>query len=183
MLLYISNSNCQLLTNPSLTVEDFENALTNSTQLRKILKKHDFQYSSYGAHRLSAPATIVNPLIPDLRSLISQEWILKDRQDHILMKVDIYEWEPDHGPHPDVIKTISLRVSRNSDYTVGFEKFLETIMNRYPVKKTRNRIMDQYVPYRENVTVYANNSEIEVQTDTLRTTYGQFYEISFDLLR
>ena len=41
--------NCQLLSKPSLTVEDFEIALTNADHLRKILKKHNFEYFTAGA--------------------------------------------------------------------------------------------------------------------------------------
>ena len=40
--LNISIGNCQLLSNPSLTVEDFEIALTNTAHLGKILSKAQF---------------------------------------------------------------------------------------------------------------------------------------------
>ena len=41
-LIYLNSTigNCQLLSNPSLTVEDFEIALTNADHLGKILSEH-----------------------------------------------------------------------------------------------------------------------------------------------
>ena len=66
--------NCQLLSKPSLAVEDFEMALTNSTHMRRILKKHNFEYTAFSETKSDATETMPNPLIPDLRALRSEDW-------------------------------------------------------------------------------------------------------------
>ena len=118
-LIYLNSSigNCQLLSKPSLTVEDFEIALTNADHLGKILSEHNFEFYTTGASKLNAPVnTILNPLYPDLRILKSENWVLKNSQDQTIFIINMFEWEPNHAPQPDVIKTISIFVNRNSKY-------------------------------------------------------------------
>ena len=62
---------CQLLSNPSVTVEDIEMSLTNTNHLSKILKEHNFEYSTTSASNFNAPGTMSNALYPDLRILKS----------------------------------------------------------------------------------------------------------------
>jgi hypothetical protein len=112
-LIYLNNSRigyCQLLSKPSLTVEDFEIALTNAEHLRKILKRHNFEYSSTGETKLIAPETMPNPLIPDLRAFRSEDWEPKNQRDQAVVKVSMYEWEPNYAPQPEVIKTIRVMI-------------------------------------------------------------------------
>jgi hypothetical protein len=111
-----TNGNCQLLSKPSLTVEDFEIALTNADHLGKILSEHNFESYTTGVSKLSAPETMSNPLYPDLRILKSENWELKNSHDQTIFIINIFEWEPNHAPQPDVIKTISIFVNRNSKY-------------------------------------------------------------------
>jgi hypothetical protein len=186
-LIYLNNSSigyCQLLSKPSLTVEDFEIALTNADHLRKILKKHNFEYFTGGAIKFNAPGTITNPLIPDLRAIRSEDWELKNQKDQIILEVNMFEWEPDHGPHPEVIKTIRFMISRNSFYSYKMDEFLENIKNKYPNKSVRYfRNIELYQSYGEPLIVFANDSKIEVRTETVITSYGPFYTVCFDLVK
>jgi hypothetical protein len=92
--------NCQLLSNPSLTVEDFEIALTDTANLSKILKKHNFEYSTVGETKLIEPGTMPNPLLPDLRAFKSEHWEPKNQGDQAIVEVSMYEWEPNYAPQP-----------------------------------------------------------------------------------
>lgn len=180
----IGIADCQLLSKPSLDIEDIESAFKNAGHLKKILKKHDFEYYTGGAIKFNAPGTITNPLIPDLRASHSENWELKNEQDLIILKVNIYDWEPDHGPHPDVIKTIRLMISRNSDYSNEIDEFLETIKDKYPNKSERYlRVNEQYLPYAEPMNVFSNNSKIEVRTENTITSDNPYYIVNFDLIK
>ena len=135
--LIINTGNCQLVSKPSLTVKDFETALTNAGHLRKILKKHNFKYSANGASEFDWSGTLLNPLYPDLRVLKSENWELKDSQDQYVIVIDLLEWEPDHAPQPDIIKTIRIMVKRDSKYADQMTDFLEKIKLEYPNKSKR----------------------------------------------
>ncbi len=176
--------NCQLLSKPSLTVEDFEIALTNTGHLRKILKKHNFEYSGVRETKVIAPGTMPNALIPDLRAFRSEDWEPKNQRDQAVVKVSMYEWEPDHAPLPEVIKTIRVMIRRNSTYADKTNEFLEEIKNKYPDRSNRYfRNSELYKSYGEPFYVFTNDSKIEVRTETVKPIYSQFYVISFDLIR
>jgi hypothetical protein len=175
---------CQLLNKPSLTVNDFEKALKNSDELSKILKKHDFIYSAEGATKFNAPSSIIDPLIPDLRSLRSENWELENQRHQSIFKVNIYEWDPNHAPQPEVIKTIRVMINRNSDYADKMNEFLENIKNKYPDKSRRYfRNSELYQQYGQSHNVFTNDSKIEVRTESIDTSYGPFYTVSFDLIK
>ena len=95
---------CQLLSNHSLKVEDIEMSLPNTNPLSKILKEHNFEYSTTGASNFNAPGTMSNALYPDLRILKSENWLPKNPQDQYLFIVNMFELEPNHAPQPDIIK-------------------------------------------------------------------------------
>ena len=179
-----TTGNCQLLSKPSLTVEDFEIALTNSTHLKKILKKHNFEYSAFGETKLSSPETMPNPLIPDLRAFRSDDWEPKNQPDQAIVKVSMYEWEPNYAPLPDVIKTIRVIIRRNSTYADKTEEFLQEIKNKYPNKSKRYFSNSElYLSYGESFNVFTNDSKIEVRTETVKPIYSRFYIVNFDLIR
>lgn len=174
----------QLLSKPSLNIEDIESAFENSNHLKKILKKHDFEYYTGGAIKFSAPGTITNPLIPDLRASHSENWELKNQQGLIILKVNIFDWVQGHGPHPDVIKTIRLMISRNSSYSNEMDEFLESIRAKYPNRSERYLgVNELYLPYAEPMNVFSNNSGIEVRTENASTSYNPYYIINFDLIK
>jgi len=176
--------NCQLLSKPSLTVKDFEIALTNTDHLRKILKKHNFEYSNVGETKLIAPGTMPNPLIPDLRAFRSEDWEPKNQRDQAIAEVSMYEWEPNYAPQPEVIKTIRVMIRRNSTYADKTNEFLEEIKNKYPNKSKRYfHNSELYKSYGEPFYAFTNDSKIEVRTETVKPIYSQFYIISFDLIR
>jgi hypothetical protein len=179
-----SIGNCQLLSKPSLTVEDFEIALTNTTHLRKILKKHNFEYSTVGETILIAPETMPNPLIPDLRAFRSEDWEPKNQRDQAIVKVGMYEWEPNYAPRPEVIKTIRVMIRRNSTYADKTNEFLEEIKNKYPNRSKRYFSNSElYKSYGESFNVFTNDSKIEVRTETVKPIYSQFYIVNFDLIK
>jgi hypothetical protein len=179
-----SIANCQLLTNPSLTVEDFEIALTNSDHIEKILKEHDFKHSTLGAHKFNAPGAIINPLIPDLQVLKSENWEPVTQKDQDIFKVIMYEWAPDHSPHPQVIRTIHLMVYQNSKNNDKITDFLEKIKNKYPnISQRYFRNTELYRNEGKPLNVFTNNSKIEVRTETTETSYGSFYIVDFDLIK
>ncbi len=176
--------NCQLLSKPSLTVEDFEIALTNTDHLRKILKKHNFEYSNVGETKLIAPGTMPNPLIPDLRAFRSEHWEPKNQGDQAIVEVSMYEWEPDYAPQPEVIKTIRVMIRRNSTYADKTNEFLEEIKNKYPNRSKRYfRNSELYKSYGESFNVFTNDSKIEVRTETVKPIYSRFYIVNFDLIK
>jgi len=179
--LYSTISNCQLLSNPSLTVEDFEIALSNPANLSKILKKHNFEYSTLGETKLIVPGTMPNPLLPELRAFKSEYWEPKNQGDQAIMEVSMYEWEPNYAPQPEVIKTIRVMIRPDSTYSDKTNEFLEEIKNKYPDRSKRYfRNTELYKSERESLTVFTNDSKIEVRTERL---YSKFYIVNFDLIR
>lgn len=179
--LYSTISNCQLLSNPSLTVEDFEIALSNPANLSKILKKHNFEYSTLGETKLIVPGTMPNPLLPELRAFKSEYWEPKNQGDQAIMEVSMYEWEPNYAPQPEVIKTIRVMIRPDSTYSDKTNEFLEEIKNKYPERSKRYfRNTELYKSERESLTVFTNDSKIEVRTERL---YSKFYIVNFDLIK
>jgi hypothetical protein len=176
--------NCQLLSNPSLTVEDFEIALTNTTHLREILEKHNFEYSALGETQLIEPGTMPNPLLPDLRAFRSEHWEPKNQGDQAIVKISMYEWEQDYAPQREVIKTIRVMISRDSTYADKTNEFLEEIKNKYPKKsKIYFRNSELYKSYGESYNAFTNDSKIEVRTETAKPIFSRFYIVNFDLIR
>jgi hypothetical protein len=179
-----TSGNCQLLSNPSLTVEDFEISLTNTTHIRKILEKHNFEYSTAGEAKLIVPETMPNPLMPDLRAFRSEDWEPKNKGDQAIVKVSMYEWEPNYAPQPEVIKTIRVMIRRDSTYADKTIEFLEEIKNKYPNRSKRYfRNNELYKSYGESFNVFTNDSKIEVRTETLKPIYSRFYIVNFDLIK
>jgi hypothetical protein len=179
--LYSTISNCQLLSNPSLTVEDFEIALSNPANLSQILKKHNFEYSTLGETKLIVPGTMPNPLLPELRAFKSEYWEPKNQGDQAIMEVSMYEWEPNYAPQPEVIKTIRVMIRPDSTYSDKTNEFLEEIKNKYPERSKRYfRNTELYKSERESLTVFTNDSKIEVRTERL---YSKFYIVNFDLIK
>ena len=175
---------CQLLSNPSVTVADIEMSLTNTKHLSKILKDHNFEYSTTGAANLNAQGTMSNALSPDLRILKSENWVPKDPQDKYLFIVNMFEWEPNHAPQPDVIKTIRILVKRDSKYAEQMKAFLEIIKNKYPNKSTRYfQDSEFYKKFGDPLFVFTNDSKIEVRTEEPDARYFHFYTVSFDLIK
>jgi hypothetical protein len=186
-LIYLNSSigNCQLLSNPSLTVEDFEIALTNADHLGKILSEHNFEFYTTGASKLNAHDDIIlNPLYPDLRILKSENWVLKNSRDQTIFIINMFEWEPNHAPQPDVIKTISIFINRDSKFADQMKTFLEKIKIKYPNKSKRYfRNNELYQQSGEPLIVFTNGSNIEVRTEAPDARYVHFYTVSFDLVK
>ena len=186
-LIYLNSSigNCQLLSKPSLTVEDFEIALTNADHLGKILSEHNFEFYTTGASKLNATDdNILNPLYPDLRILKSENWVLKNSQDQTIFIINMFEWEPNHAPQPDVIKTFRILVNRDSKYADQMKAFLEKIKIKYPNKSKRYfRNNELYQQSGESLIVFTNGSNIEVRTEAPDARYFNFYTVSLDLVK
>jgi hypothetical protein len=164
-----------------LTVEDFEIALSNPANLSKILKKHNFEYSTLGETKLIVPGTMPNPLLPELRAFKSEYWEPKNQGDQAIMEVSMYEWEPNYAPQPEVIKTIRVMIRPDSTYSDKTNEFLEEIKNKYPERSKRYfRNTELYKSERESLTVFTNDSKIEVRTERL---YSKFYIVNFDLIK
>jgi hypothetical protein len=179
-----SIGNCQLLSNPSLAVEDFEIALTDTAHLGKILKKHNFEYSAFGETMLASPETMPNPLIPDLRSFKSEHWKPKNQDDQAIVTIGIYEWEPNYAPQPRVIKTIRVILRRNSTSADKVNEFFEGIKNKYPDRTKRYfRNSQQYISDGKSFNVFTNDSKIEVRTETEEPVSSRLYIVNFDLIK
>jgi len=177
-------ANCQLLSGPSLAIEDFEIALTNPDHLWDKLKEHDFKNEKNGAHKFNAPGTIINPLLPDLQVSKSEDWIPRNQKDQAIYKVSLYEWAPDHAPHPELIRTIHLMIYQNSTINDKIIDFLESVKNKYPIKNQRYfKNNELYRREGKPLFVFTNDSKIEVRTETVETSYGSFYTVDFDLIK
>lgn len=175
---------CQLLSKPSMTVEDCEIALTNPDHLSKILKMHNFEYSTTGASKFNQPETMSNPLLIDLRILKSENWVLKNSQGQFIFIVDLLDWEPNHAPGPDVVKTIRIMVNKDSMYADQMKVFIDTIRNKYPNKSKRYFDNNEYLKQvGEPLIVFTNGSNIEVRTEVADPRYIHFYTIGFDLIK
>jgi hypothetical protein len=175
---------CQILSDPSLTVKDFEIALTDKSHLRKILEKHNFEYSSVASTKLFVPGTMANPLLPDLRAIKAECWEPKNQGAQTIVEVSLYEWEPEYAPQPEVIKTIRIIIRRNPTYADRTNAFLEEIKNNYPNRSKRYfRNNELYKFYGESFDVFTNDSKIEVRTETSEPIYSRFYVVNFDLIR
>lgn len=183
--LNIGIGNCQQISYPSLTVDDFEKALTNITHLSKILEKHNFEHSTTGETKVViTPETMPNPLIPDLRAFMSESWEPKNQGDQPIVKVSFYEWEPNYTPLQDVIKTIRVIMRRNSTYADKTNELLQEIKNKYPNRsKGYFGNSESYKLYGEPYNVFTNGSKIEVRTETVKPIYRQFYIVNFDLIK
>lgn len=176
--------NCQLLSKPSLTVEDFEIALTNTSHLIKILEKHNFEYSTVGETKVITPGTMPNPLVPDLRAFKSEKWEPKKQGEQPIVEIDMYEWEPNYAPHSEVIKTIRVLIRPDSTYADKTNKFLEEIKNKYTNSSKRYfRNSEQFKSYGESYNVFTNDSKIEVRTETEKPISDRFYIVNFDLIK
>ena len=122
-----------------------------------------------------------NPLMPDLRAFKSEQWEPNNYGDQPIVKVSMYEWDPNYAPLPEVIKTIRVMIRRDSTYADKTNKFLEEIKNKYPNRSKRYfRNSEQYKLYGESFNVFTNDSKIEVRTETL---YSKFYIVNFDLIK
>jgi hypothetical protein len=176
--------NCQLLTKPSLTVEDFEIALTDTAHLGTILEKHNFEYYSAGETKLIVPGTMPNPLLPDLRAFKSERWEPENQRDQAIVEVSMYEWESNYAPQPEVIKTIRVMIRRNSTYADKTNEFLGEIKNKYKNRSKRYfRNSELYKSFGEYFNVFTNDSKIEVRTETEAPIYSRFYIVNFDLIK
>jgi hypothetical protein len=97
------------------------------------------------------------------------------------MEVSMYEWEPNYVPQPEVIKTIRVMIRPDSTYADKTNEFLEKIKNKYPNRSKRYfRNTELYKSDGESLTVFTNDSKIEVRTETL---YSRFYIVNFDLIK
>jgi hypothetical protein len=176
--------NCQLLSNPSLTVEDFEIGLTKTAHLRKIFQQHNFEFSSFGETKVITPETMPNPLNPEFRAFKSENWEPKNQGDQAIVQVSMYEWEPNYAPLPEVIKTIRVMIRRDSTYADKTKEFLEEIRNKYPNKnKEYFRNSELYKSYGESFNVFTNDSKIEVRTEPEKPIYSHFCIVDFDLIK
>ena len=183
-------SHSQLLTNPSVSVEDFEVALSNPKHLRKILVKHNFEYTPGIKGKLN-PFPIKNPLVPDLEVVKSEYWGTNSKDEKgsgNILRVGIYDWELGHSPQPEVFRTITVFLNEDSIFSDKVNMFFERIKKRYPERSKRYFQNSEF--YRESEEpsyVFTNdNSGIEVRTEKSRVEpdgiYGGYF-VSFDLLK
>lgn len=176
--------NCQLLSNPSLTVEDFEIGLTENAHLIKILQQHDFEFFSFGETKVITPGTMPNPLNPEFRAFKSENWEPKNLGDQAIVKVSMYEWEPNYEPQPGIIKTIRIILRRDSTYADKTDEFFEKIKNKYP-NKGKRYFSDSELnkTYGESFDVFTNDSKIEIRTEPEKPINSHFYIVNFDLIK
>ena len=176
--------NCQLLSNPSLTVEDFEIGLTKTAHLRKIFQQHNFEFSSFGETKVITPETMPNPLNPKFRAFKSEIWEPKNQGDQAIVQVNMYEWEPNYAPQPEVIKTIRIMLRRDSTYADKTDEFFEKIKYKYPNKGKRyfsNSELNK--SFGESFDVFTNDSKIEIRKEPEKPIYSHFYIVNFDLIK
>lgn len=182
--LFSTIANCQLLSNPSLTIEDFEKAFSNPVNLRKIFRKHNFDHFTLGKTKIIEPGTMPNPLLPDFRAFKSEHWVPKDQGDQAIVEISIYEWEPDYAPQPEVIKTIRVMIRRDTAYAGKTNKFLEAIKNNYPNRSKRYLPNTElYKSDEDSFDVFTNDSKIEVRMEKEIPVFSRFYVVNFDLTR
>jgi hypothetical protein len=96
----------------------------------------------------------------------------------------MFEWEPNHAPQPEVIKTIRILVRRDSKYADQMKAFLEKIKIKYPNKSKRYfRNNELFQQSGEPLIVFTNGSNIEVRTEAPDARYFNFYTVSLDLIQ
>lgn len=184
---------CQLLTNPSLSVEDFEKALLNPDQLRQILSKHNFEFQEGIKGKLNR-LQITNPLLPDLKAVKSEYWITESNSTDIvpefgsgtIRRLGIYDWETGHSPQPDVVRTIIVFLNKDSIHTKDVSRFFERIIDMYSME-TKNFSNSDLYPG-EPYYVLKNNQdpkiEIRIEKTWIESSWIYYgYNVCFDLLK
>jgi len=173
LLFLTNNAYPQLLTNPSLTLQDIEKALSNPDHLRGILLEHDFEYDKLmDWQEIGVRAD----------SWVSEERIsyYKDgrgpRTSTYLYALNIYEYNG-LGDDPRVKTQIDVQILNIPNLKEKIDLFLESIKTRYPVRNVRT--LNDSDPF----LVYSNkDSKIEVEiTKFDMDTISEYYFIWFYL--
>lgn len=204
LLFFISLSSIttygQVLTNPSLSVEDFEIALLNPDHLRQILSMHNFEFKEGIKGKLN-PLQITNPLLPDLETIKSEYWITESNHTNTVLefglwtirRLAIYDWKTGHGPQKDVFRTIEVILNEDTIHTKDVSRFFERINDRYSQETKKFSNSDLYPGEPYYVLTNNQNPKIEIRKEkTLIDPSGGTYNynaiypghiVSFDLLK
>ena len=176
LLFFISLSSIttygQLLTNPSLLVEDFETALLNPDHLRQILSKHNFEFKEGIKGKLNR-LQIANPLLPDLKAIKSEYWLTESNHTNIVPEfwlgtirlLGIYDWETGHSPQPDVVRTIIVFLHKDSIHTKDMSRFFERIKDMYSPETKNFSNSDLYPGEPYYVLTNNQNPKIEIRME------------------
>lgn len=165
-------SYCQLLDNPALTVKDFEEALSNPDHLRGLLLEHKFKYEKFENEECIASECWQSLLAAE--SISSQEPLIVTP----LIDICIYEFKPDRGPMPGIIKSVNIQIYKDPAVAEGLDMFVENIRSSYPEKNVRGKEGSN-----PSLIYNKKGSEIEVEVINSQTkiSKSEWYLLIFNL--
>jgi hypothetical protein len=120
---------CQLLTNPGLSLTDFETGLSNPEYIREILLGHSFRYEKFdndnciSSECWQSEQEIENSTRPGL--------IIRNPVINLCM----HEFKPNQGPRSGVVRSIDLQIYKTPDIAEKLNMLIEAIGDSYPDKE------------------------------------------------
>ena len=162
LLLITTFSQAQLLSNPDLSIKDFEIALKNPDHIRGILLEHHFKYSKLD----DQPCKRAD-------SWGSQEEYELGNKSTSALGIVIYEWNENASfPYSNATVTISLFLTECTAMNDKITVFEESLRNTFPIRNVRTR--NESEPF----LVYSKpGSKIEVEVTTFK---GDFNKRMYD---
>jgi len=173
LIILKSNINyCQLLTNPSLTIRDFEIALSNPDNMRGILLEHNFKYERFENENYSRSECWQSKLET---VEISKLGLLTFSP---MIDICIYEYKPNHRSLSGVIASIDIQIYKDPIISDKLVMFIDSIRSHYPERSTRTR--DGSNPF---LVHSKKGSKIEVEVSNSQTEFSKYdcYFLTFNL--
>lgn len=161
LLMNLSESYCQLLSNPPLTVKDIEIALSNPDHLRGILLEHKYEYLK----------------LDNADCIRSESWESPEQTKNASTSTSIigfvlYEWKPNYGPRQGAIVSIDVQIVEDMSVMDKLNIFTESIRSNFTERKVRNRNdSDPFLVYSKK----GYNMEVEVGQISKNFVRHSFY--------
>jgi len=163
---------CQLLTNPSLTVKDFEVALSNPDHLRSILLEHNFKYERFESENYIIFECWQSKLVT---VNISKQGSLTNAP---VIDICIYKYKPNREPKSGAVVSIGIQIYKDPIIAEKLDMFIDSIKSYYPERNART--VDGSNPF----LVYSKRgSKIEVEVSNSLTEISKYdwYLLTFNL--
>jgi hypothetical protein len=128
LFINVSESYCQLLSNPPLTVKDIEIALSNPDHLRGILLEHNYKYLKLDNADCKRSESWESPELTKNASISTS-----------IISFVIYEWKPNYGPRQGAIVSIDVQIVEDISVMDKLKVFTESVRSNFTERNIRNR--------------------------------------------
>ncbi len=128
LFMNLSESYCQLLSNPPLTIKDIEIALSNPDHLRGILLEHNYEYLKFDNADCIRSESWESPELTENASMSSS-----------IICFVIYEWKPNSGPRQGAIVSIDVQIVEDVSVMDKLNIFTESIRSNFNERNVRIR--------------------------------------------